>query len=102
MLSGGTKGEYSESKPTAGLRNSKTQCDTGYLEVPLNAAMAALRHRGPIPHSTTMDDLLLYLIWLKSGMDYATIAKIFKMSESRLEDDLNRVRGPLLQSLESK
>jgi hypothetical protein len=69
---------------------------------PVNAIMAAELHRGPIPYSTSMDHVLLYLIWLRTGQDYATIAKIFKMSESRLEDDLNRVRGPLLRSLEEK
>ena len=69
---------------------------------PVNAIMAAQRHRGPIPSSTPMDHILLYLVWLRTGQDYATIAKIFKMSEFRLEDDLNRVRGPLLHSLEEK
>jgi hypothetical protein len=49
-----------------------------------------------------MDLVLLFLTWLKAGQDYATIAKIFKMRKSRLEDNLNRVRGPLLRSLEEK
>jgi len=38
---------------------------------------------------------MLRLLWVKCGMDHATIAKIFQISESLLEDAVNRVRAPL-------
>ena len=69
---------------------------------PLNALMGQERRRGPVPLTTTMDHLLLYLVWLKSGQSYAEIAAVFRISETRLEDIMNRVRAPLLEVLQNK
>lgn len=64
--------------------------------------MGQERRRGPKPIHSSMDHLLLYLVWLKSGSPYSKLSSIFGLSESRLEDDLNRVRGPLHDALVEK
>jgi len=64
--------------------------------------MAAERRRGPKPLTTTMDHLVLYLMWLKTGTGYDLIAKTFRISETRLEDCLNRVRPALHTALRSR
>lgn len=64
--------------------------------------MVAERRRGPRPLTTTMDHLLFYLTWLKTGTGYDVIATTFKISETRLEDCLNRVRPALHTALRSR
>lgn len=64
--------------------------------------MAAERRRGPIPKSSSMDHLLSYLSWAKTGQHQALLGKTFAMTETRFEDNLNRVRAPLRQALEEK
>ena len=66
----------------------------------LSSVMSADFHRGPIPKSTSMDHLLLYLMWLKRGTELSTMARMWAMSESRLEDNLNRCHGALRTCLE--
>lgn len=70
---------------------------------PLNDSMMAERHRGPQAISTTMDQLIHYLMWLKTGMNYATLSKLVGLKgTSRIEDNINRVRGHLIHTLSAK
>jgi hypothetical protein len=69
---------------------------------PFDAAMKAERHRGAPPKTSTMDHLLLYLIWLKSGMAYATMASLFSISATMMEDNVNRARIYLLETLRGR
>lgn len=68
----------------------------------LDSRMNQERHRGPVPLTSTMDHLLLFMMWLKSGETYAEIAAVTRISPTRLEDALNRVRGPLAEVLQEK
>ena len=69
---------------------------------PLNAHMEANKHRGPNAHTSTMDHLLCYLVWMKSGSNYTELATLLGMSPTRFEDNLNRVRGALNETLEMR
>jgi hypothetical protein len=64
--------------------------------------MRRYRHRGPIPKTSTLDHLILYLMWMKSAQPYSQIAAVFDINETLVEDALNRVRVPLLETLESR
>ena len=59
--------------------------------------MRRYRHRGPIPKTSTLDHLILYLMWMKSAQPYSQIAAVFDINETLVEDALNRVRVPLLE-----
>ena len=64
----------------------------------VDAFMGQGRRRGPISLTSTMDHVVLYLIWLNTGSSYDKIAIVFKISETHLEDVLNRVRGRCCRS----
>lgn len=65
-------------------------------------ALVADRHRGPKPRPSAMDHLLLYLMWMHTAQNINLVGRPWKVNESRMEDNLNRVRGPLCQVLEEK
>jgi hypothetical protein len=69
---------------------------------PVDAIMEAEKHRGPNAHTSTLDHLILYLMWLKTGATYRHLAAIAEMSENKVEDNLNRVRFPLWESLRKR
>ena len=68
----------------------------------VDVRMRRYRHRGPIPKTSTLDHLILYLMWMKSAQPYSQIAAVFDINETLVEDALNRVRVPLLETLESR
>src|SRR5271163_1066301 len=57
--------------------------------------VAAASRRGPRPKSTTVDSLLCYLTWCKSAAEFAILAKLLGLKESRLEDNVTRMRSIL-------
>jgi len=59
--------------------------------------IASVKRRGPPPKSSWMDALLCYLIWARSASQFADLAAKVQMTESRVEDNIARVR-PLLNA----
>lgn len=60
------------------------------------------RTRGPHPKSSLSDALLCYLILLKTGLDLPVLAKVLKLSESRLEGNISRVRSIVNAALKQR
>jgi hypothetical protein len=57
------------------------------------------KHRGPNADTSTLDHVVLYLMWLKSAITYNQLGLIAEMSDNMVEDNLNRVRYPLFEVL---
>jgi hypothetical protein len=68
----------------------------------LDAVMEGEKHRGPNAHTTTTDHLLIYLVWLKSGLNNTILGHMLNLSPTLVEDSLNRVRGHLHQPLHNR